>query len=66
MIYLGGYDGSTCTFGWPDGTVAARVTAIRDHPASQGFTYTWDCCGDPDTLANHPELWDTRRRENGR
>jgi hypothetical protein len=34
MIYLGGYDSSTCTFGWPDGTVAARVTAIRDHPAS--------------------------------
>jgi hypothetical protein len=189
MIYLGGYDSGTCTFGWPDGTVAARVTAIRDHPASvmyyiadephtancpnavqqiraraelvksidptaltaiaenrsldvgafanatdvmilstypcsrvngcvlskvdmalsaaraanvkhpwaapqsfgddyyrvptpeelqaiidrwraggvQGFfTYTWNCCGDPETLANHPELWDTWRRENGR
>ena len=187
MIYLGGYDSGTCTFGWPDGTVATRVTAIRDHPASvmyyiadephtancpnsvqqirargelvksidptaltaiaenrsldvtafanatdvmilstypcsrvngcvlsridaalsaaraanvkhpwaapqsfgddyyrvptpdeleaivdrwraggaQGFfTYTWNCCGDPETLANHPELWDTWRREN--
>ena len=20
------------------------------------FTYTWNCCGDPQTLANHPEL----------
>ena len=29
------------------------------------FTYTWNCCGDPETLANHPELWDTWRRENG-
>ena len=28
------------------------------------FTYTWNCCGDPETLANHPELWDTWRREN--
>ena len=32
---------------------------------AQGFfTYTWNCCGDPETLANHPELWDTWRREN--
>ena len=30
------------------------------------FTYTWNCCGDPETLANHPELWDTWRHENGR
>jgi hypothetical protein len=187
MIYLGGYDSGTCTFGWPDATVATRVTAIRNHPASvmyyiadephtatcpdaaqqiraradlvksidptastaiaenraadvaafanttdvmilsaypcshprgcilskiddaltaartanvrhpwaapqsfgddyyrvpspdelqaiidrwkaggvQGFfTYTWNCCGDPETLANHPELWDTWRHEN--
>ena len=187
MLYLGGYDSGTCTFGWSDETVRARVTAIRDHPAStmyyvadephtascpdavqqiraraqlvksidptaataiaenrlsdvtafanatdvlilstypcshvngcelskidaavntaraaevkhpwgapqsfgddyyrvptpeelqaiidrwkadgvQGFfTYTWNCCGDPETLANHPELWDTWRREN--
>jgi hypothetical protein len=187
MIYLGGYNSGTCTFGWSDTTVATRVTAIRDHPASvmyyiadephtatcpsavqqiraraelvknidrsastviaenrsvdvtafanstdvmilstypcshaggcvlskiddalataraanvrhpwaapqsfgddyyrvpspvelqaiidrwkaggvQGFfTYTWNCCGDPETLANHPELWDTWRAEN--
>ena len=30
------------------------------------FTYTWNCCGDPETLANHPELWNAWRRENGR
>lgn len=30
------------------------------------FTYTWNCCGDPETLSNHPELWDTWRRENDR
>jgi hypothetical protein len=188
MIYLGGYDSSTCTFGWSDAIVSTRVTAVRDHPASvmyyiadephaagcadvvrqirgraqlvkrldptastaisedrpsdvtalanttdvmilstypcshpngcvlskidaaaataraanvkhpwgapqsfgddyyrmpspdelqtvidrwrtdgaQGFfTYTWNCCGDPETLANHPELWDTWRHENG-
>ena len=187
MIYLGGYDSTTCTFGWSDDTVRERVTTIKDHPASvmyyiadephlvscpgaiqqiraraqlvksidptalttiaenrqsdvtafanatdvmilstypcshvngcvltkiddalstaraanvkqpwgapqsfgdeyyrvpsarelqaiidrwkaggvQGFfTYTWNCCGDPETLANHPELWDTWRREN--
>lgn len=187
MVYLGGYDSGTCTFGWSDATVTSRVTAIRDHPASvmyyvadephtascpnavqqiraraqlvksidptgvtaiaedrqvdvtafanstdvmilstypcshvngcvlskidvalstarsagvkhpwaapqsfgddyyrvpspgelqtvidrwkaggvQGFfTYTWNCCGDPETLANHPELWETWRREN--
>ena len=34
MLYLGGYDSGTCTFGWSDDTVRARVTAIRDHPAS--------------------------------
>lgn len=189
MIYLGGYDSSTCTFGWSDAIVTERVTAIGDHPASvmyyiadephtatcpdavqqirnrgrlvksidptastaiaenrpsdvaalanttdvmilsiypcshqngcvlskvdaaidtaraanvkhpwgapqsfgddyyrvptaeelravidrwkaggvEGFfTYTWNCCGDPETLANHPELWDTWRSENGR
>jgi hypothetical protein len=189
MVYLGGYDSGTCTFGWSDATVTTRVTAIRDHPASvmyyiadephtatcpdavgqisarsrlvksidptastaiaenrsvdvtafanatdvmilstypcshvsgcvlskiddalataraagvkrpwgapqsfgddyyrvptpaelqaiiarwkaggaQGFfTYTWNCCGDPETLANHPELWDTWRQENFR
>jgi len=187
MLYLGGYDGGTCTFGWSDATVTSRVTAIRDNPASvmyyvadephtascpnavqqirarsrlvksidptastaiaedrqadvtafanstdvmilstypcshvngcvlskidaalstarsagvrhpwgapqsfgddyyrvpspgelqaliarwkaggaQGFfTYTWNCCGDPETLANHPELWDAWRDEN--
>jgi hypothetical protein len=187
MLYLGGYNSATCTFGWSDDTIRARVTAIKDHPAStmyyiadephtatcsdavqqirsrsqlvksidptaataiaenrqsdvtafanstdvmilstypcshvngcvmskidaavstaraanvkhpwaapqsfgddyyrvptpeelqalidrwkadgaQGFfTYTWNCCGDPETLANHPELWDTWRREN--
>jgi hypothetical protein len=189
MVYLGGYNSSTCTFGWSDATVTARVNLIKDHPASvmyyvadephtatcpdvaqqirgrsqlvksidptastaiaenrsgdvaalanttdvmilstypcshqngcvlskidaalntarsadvkhpwgapqsfgdsyyrvpspqelqaiidrwkaggaEGFfTYTWNCCGDPETLANHPELWDTWRRENGR
>ena len=188
MLYLGGYDSTTCTFGWSDDTVSERVNAVKDHPASvmyyvadephtancpdavkqirarallvksidptastaiaenrgsdvtafanatdvmilstypcsyqsgcvlskidtalntardanvkhpwgapqsfgddyyrvptpdelqaiidrwkaggvQGFfTYTWNCCGDPETLANHPELWDTWRRENG-
>jgi hypothetical protein len=187
MIYLGGYNSGTCTFGWSDATVVTRVRAIKEHPASvmyyiadephtatcptaveqikaraelvksidptastaiaenrsadvtafanatdvmvlstypcsyvggcvlskiddalaaaraagvkhpwaapqsfgddyyripspqelqaivdrwkagrvQGFfTYTWNCCGDPETLANHPELWDTWRREN--
>ena len=187
MLYLGGYNGGTCAFGWSDATVATRVAAIKDHPASvmyyiadephsatcpeaveqikarsrlvkdidptaltaiaenrsfdvaafanatdvmilstypcshingcvlskidtalraaraanvrhpwaapqsfgddyyrvptpaelravidrwkaggvEGFfTYTWNCCGDPETLANHPELWDTWRREN--
>jgi hypothetical protein len=187
MLYLGGYDSGTCTFGWSDETVRTRVTGIKDDPASvmyyvadephtancpaavqqiraraalvklidptastaiaenrasdvtafanatdvmilstypcshvggcvlskiddalstaraanvkrpwgapqsfgdsyyrvptpdelqaiinrwkaggaQGFfTYTWNCCGDPETLANHPELWDTWRREN--
>lgn len=34
MLYLGGYDSGTCTFGWSDDTVRARVTAIKDHPAS--------------------------------
>ena len=188
MVYLGGYDRSSCTFGWSDAVVAQRVNLVKDHPASvmyyiadephtncpdvvqqirarsqlvrsidptsrtaiaedrpedvialanttdvmilstypcshsQGcvlskidaaldsariagvrhvwaapqsfgddyyrvptpgelqrlidrwkgggvegfFTYTWNCCGDPETLANHPELWDTWRHENGR
>ncbi len=34
MLFLGGYDSATCTFGWSDETVRARVTAIKDHPAS--------------------------------
>ena len=34
MLYLGGYDSGSCTFGWSDDTVRARVTAIKDHPAS--------------------------------
>jgi hypothetical protein len=188
MVYLGGYNSGSCTFGWSDATVAERVNLVRDHPASvmyyiadephtncpdvmqqirgrsqlvksidpsaltaiaqdrpgdvialanttdvmilstypcshphgcvlskidaamdtaraagvrhvwaapqsfgddyyrvpspeelqkiidrwkargvEGFfTYTWNCCGDPETLANHPELWDTWRHENGR
>jgi hypothetical protein len=46
-----------------------ELQAIIDRWRAQGvegfFTYTWNCCGDPETLANHPELWDTWRRENG-
>jgi len=26
--------------------------------------FAWDCCGRPETLADHPELWDTWRAEN--
>ena len=37
----------------------------RDRGVEGFFTYTWNCCGDPETLANHPELWDTWRHENG-
>jgi hypothetical protein len=46
-----------------------ELQAIVDRWKADGvqgfFTYTWNCCGDPETLANHPELWDTWRRENG-
>jgi hypothetical protein len=46
------------------------LQAIIDRWRAEGvegfFTYTWNCCGDPETLANHPELWDTWRRENDR
>jgi hypothetical protein len=49
---------------------AAELQAIIDRWRSGGvegfFTYTWNCCGDPETLANHPELWDTWKKENGR
>lgn len=47
-----------------------ELQAIIDRWRAAGvegfFTYTWNCCGDPETLANHPELWDTWRQENGR
>ena len=47
-----------------------ELQSVIDRWRAQGvegfFTYTWNCCGDPQTLANHPELWDTWRRENGR
>jgi hypothetical protein len=47
-----------------------ELQAIIDRWRSAGvegfFTYTWNCCGDPETLANHAELWDTWRNENGR
>jgi hypothetical protein len=44
----------------------AIIDRWRAHGVEGFFTYTWNCCGDPETLANHPELWDTWRRENGR
>jgi hypothetical protein len=47
-----------------------ELRAIIDRWRAKGvegfFTYTWNCCGDPETLANHPELWDTWKKENGR
>ena len=33
MLFLGGYDSGTCTFGWSDDTVRTRRAAIADHPA---------------------------------
>jgi hypothetical protein len=48
----------------------AELQAIIDRWQTDGvegfFTYTWNCCGDPETLANHPELWDTWKKENDR
>src|SRR6266513_1800820 len=42
-----------------------RTVIIVDRWKANGvqgfFTYTWNCCGDPETLSNHPELWDTWR-----
>jgi len=47
---------------------AQELQAIIDRWKAGGvegfFTYTWNCCGDQETLANHPELWDTWWREN--
>ena len=47
-----------------------ELRAIIDRWRAKGvegfFTYTWNCCGDPETLANHPELWGTWKNENGR
>jgi hypothetical protein len=43
----------------------AIVDRWRAAGAEGFFTYTWNCCGDPETLANHPELWRAWRRENG-
>jgi hypothetical protein len=47
----------------------AELQSIIDRWRNDGaegfFTYTWNCCGDPETLANHPELWETWRHENG-
>jgi hypothetical protein len=42
-------------------TLFERWHATR---AERLVAYTWDCCGDPDTLQNHPELWDAWRVEN--
>jgi hypothetical protein len=43
-----------------------RSCGVRDRGVEGFFTCTWNCSGDPETLANHPELWDTWRQANGR
>lgn len=48
------------------GELQAIIDRWRAGGVEGFFTYTWNCCGDPETLANHPELWNTWRSENGR
>ena len=43
MIYLGGYDRSSCTFGWSDAVVAQRVNRGEDDRAASRTTSRTSC-----------------------
>ena len=48
-------------------TAAEQRTLLAQWHAThaEGFwAYTWNCCGDPETLENHSELWPSWQAEN--